>query len=159
MKRKLLFFASILFLFSCNNQVQKTKAYEKSKSDFTKTMKKHLDAVSNKDLVSLKSTMHPNGKMQLILPSSEIKSSVDSFMLYHSDWFKDTSEWSFETKIINIEVGQDYGMAITEIKYSEPEREGKPYWHRMSVSYDLEKYEDNWYIIKDHASSIQKSTD
>lgn len=126
--------------------------------DFVETMQKHLDAVSNRDLVSLKSTMSPTGKMQLILPKTEIIDSVSNFMQYHEDWFK-SPDWTFETKILNTEIGESFGIAITEIIYREPERNGEPYFNRMIVSYALEKIEDNWYIIKDHASSVEKSTD
>jgi len=50
-------------------------------------------------------------------------------------------------------------MAITEIVYREPERNGEPYFNRMIVSYVLEKIDGHWCIIKDHASSVEKSTD
>ncbi|CAM3505587.1 YybH family protein [Aequorivita lipolytica] len=120
-------------------------------------MQKHLDAVSNRDLVSLKETMAPNGQMQLILPKTEIIKGVDGFMDYHKEWFA-APDWTFETKILNTEIGQDVGMAIIEIIYREPLRDGKPYFNRMIVSYDLKKIEGKWYVIKDHASSIEKST-
>lgn len=133
---------------------------EKNQKLFTATMQKHLDAVSNKNLSNLKSTMSPEGKMQLILPGSEIINGVDGFMNYHKEWFQDTtSNWTFETKILQTEVGKNIGIAITEIVYKEPERNGVPYFNRMIVSYALEKIGEQWYIIKDHASSIEKSTD
>lgn len=128
------------------------------KEGFVETLQKHLDAVSNKDLASLKSTMSPENKMQLILPGAEPLHTADSFLQFHADWFQDTS-WTFETKILSTEVGPKYGIAITEIVYREPERDGQPYFNRMIVSYGLEKIDAQWYIIKDHASSIEKSTD
>tara|TARA_R110002073_G_scaffold57778_4_gene146683 strand:+ start:89657 stop:90028 length:372 start_codon:yes stop_codon:yes gene_type:complete len=121
-------------------------------------MEKHLDAVTNRDLETLRSTMSPNGNMQLILPSTEIINKVDGFMKYHEDWFSDPS-WTFETKILNTEIGEFMGMAIVEIVYREPDRDGGPYFNRMIVSYDLQKIKGQWYIIKDHASSVEKSTD
>ncbi len=48
-------------------------------------------------------------------------------------------------------------MATTEFLYKELERNGKPYFNKMIVSYTLEKTDGNWYIIKDHASSIEKT--
>jgi len=60
--------------------------------------------------------MSPTGEMQLILPSSEIIYSVDGFMKYHEDWFQD-STWTFETKILNTEVGDKVGMGVTEVIY------------------------------------------
>ncbi len=131
---------------------------EHNEEMFITTMEKHLSSVSKRDLSTLKSTMHPNGKMQLILPGSEIINGVDGFVEYHKEWFND-STWTFETKILNTDIGKTFGMAITEIVYREPERDGKPYFNRMIVSYDLEKVNGNWYIVKDHASSTEKSTD
>ncbi|QIE60668.1 nuclear transport factor 2 family protein [Rasiella rasia] len=149
------------FLTSCVEQTEEKKMVVANTSNttaFLNVMQKHLDAVSNRDLETLKSTMAPNGKMQLILPQSEIFEGVDSFMDYHRAWFKD-SLWTFETRILNTEVDQNLGMAITEVVYREPERNGEPYFNRMIVSYTLEKIDDHWYIIKDHASSVEKSTD
>lgn len=125
---------------------------------FTQVMQKHLDAVTNRDLKALGETMSPDGSMKLILPKTEIINGVDGFMEYHKEWFA-VPNWTFETKILNSEIGQEMGMAITEIVYREPNRNSKPYFNRMIVSYDLKKIDGNWYIIKDHASSIEKSTD
>ena len=129
-----------------------------NKKTFHATLERHLKAVSNRDVETLKSTMHPEGKMQLILPATEIMTGVDAFMNYHEEWFK-MPNWTFETKILNIEVGETNGIGITEVIYREPLRDGKPYFNRMTVSYALEKFNGTWYIIKDHASSIEKSTD
>ena len=153
----------VLLFTSCNQQQEKPIVVEDiSKANealFVATMQKHLDAVTNKDLVALKSTMSPKSEMQLILPGSEIMFTVDAFMNYHKEWFAVENGWKFKTKILNTKVGETFGMAITEIVYSEPERNGKPYFNRMIVSYDLEKIDGAWYIIKDQASSVEKSTD
>jgi len=125
---------------------------------FVTTMQKHLDAVSNKDLETLASTLSPDGNMQLILPGEEIIHSAQGFLDFHQEWFQDTS-WTFETKILDTEIGHEMGIAITEIVYREPDRAGVPYFNRMIVSYALQKTAGEWYIIKDHASSIEKSTD
>lgn len=150
-------------IISC--QCKKTEILTKTDSKenialFKTTLQKHLDAVSNKDSVTLLSTMSPDDEMQLILPGSEIKYTVDSFMKYHTTWFKDTTTvWTFETKILNTEIEDHLGVATTEIIYREEDRNGVPYFNRMIVTYALKKTNGNWYIIKDHASSIEKSTD
>jgi hypothetical protein len=96
--------------------------------------------------------------MQLILPNQEIVYTADKFIEFHEEWFKDTT-WTFETKILNSEVDARIGMATTEIIYREPDRNGKPYFNRMIVTYLLENIRGQWYVISDHASSIEKSTD
>lgn len=158
---QLIVLSFICSLISCKeNNVSNDNKYqiEQNEINFIETMQTHLNSVSNRDLSTLKSTMHPSGKMQLILPGTEIINGVDGFMEYHKNWF-DEINWTFETKILNTGIGDRFGMAITEVVYREPERNGKPYFNRMIVSYDLEKVNGNWYIIKDHASSIEKSTD
>jgi len=154
----------ILLLSSCNNNVKTNEnnqhdTSELNKQEFTELMQKHLNAVTNKDLETLKGTLPPDGKMQLILPASEITHTVAEFKDYHKKWFAIDNGWTFETKILNTEVGTNQGMAIVETMYREPERDGKPYFNRMSISYDLKKINGQWYVIKDHASSIEKSTD
>jgi len=154
----------ILSFFSCKTDKEQLKSESEKmklvrKMDVENRMKKHLDAVTNKDLVALKSTLHPEGKMQLILPGMEIINGVDGFMEFHSTWFGSNTEWSFETKILNSEVGQNFASVITELTYREPIRDGKPYFNRQIVSYVLENIKGQWYVIKDHCSSSEKSTD
>ncbi|PKV48888.1 SnoaL-like protein [Aquimarina sp. MAR_2010_214] len=149
-----------IFLSSCTNTTKKPidhkAAQEQNELLFTKTLQTHLIALENKNLDSLKSTLSPIGEMQLILPDSKIKNTVDEFVALHQEWFKDTT-WTIETKIANIKVGDKIGMAVTEAMYREPNRNGSPYFNHMMVSYDLEKIDNKWYVIKDHASSIEKT--
>ena len=149
---------ALLGITSCDSLTKTPQQIKQNEEAFTANMEQHLDAVTNRDLNTLHSTMHPDGKMQLILQSSEIIDGVAGFMNYHEEWFQDTT-WTFQTKILNSEVGDNMGMAVTEIIYGEPDRNGVPFWNRMIVSYDLQKEKDVWYIIKDHASSVEKSTD
>lgn len=148
--------------FSCENEkieevtVKIETNTAENEKQFTETMQKHLDAVSNKDIESLRSTMSPDGEMMLILPSSEILYTAEKFLDSQEKWFQDTA-WTFETKILHTEIGERIGMAVTEIVYREPERNGKPYFNRMIVSYVLKKSDGNWYIIKDHASTVEKT--
>jgi hypothetical protein len=142
--------------------VEKTNQEEAkviNQNEFLAQLEKHLDAVSNKDLETLKTTLSPYGAMQLILPGMEVIEGVDGFMNYHQQWFADTNGWTFETDIKSATIGEKMGLAIVETIYREPDRDGKPYFNRMIVSYDLEKVDGTWYVIKDHASSVEKSTD
>ena len=123
---------------------------------FTSVLTKHLNAVTTKNLEALKATMSPNGAMELIQSSSEIVYSVDGFIKFHEDWFK-MPNWTVSTKILSTDVGDTIGVATTEFMYKEPERNGKPYFNRLIVSYTLEKIKGNWYVIKDHASSVEKT--
>jgi len=139
-----------------NNADSKDKALQEIKSACTPLLRKHLDAVINKDLESLKQTLSPTGKMQLILPGQEMTSTTQAFLDFHEEWFKDTT-WSLESKIIDMTIGNDLAVAVTEQLYTEPERNGKPYFNKMHVSYGLQLINNQWYVIKDHCSSIDKT--
>ncbi len=149
-----------LFLGSCTsttkNPIDHKAAQEQNELLFTKTLQTHLAAIEHRNLDSLKSTLSPTGEMQLILPGLKIKNTAEEFIALHQEWFKDTT-WTIEIKIVNIKVGDKIGMAITEVMYREPDRNGKPYFNHMITSYVLEKINNKWYVIKDHASSIEKT--
>ena len=149
---------SLLLVFLTGCQSIKGQADASDHALVKATMQKHLNAVSKKDLKALRSTLSPEGQMQLILPGQEIIDTVAGFMDFHQTWFAQP-DWTFETQIINIEAGKQLAMAVVQIIYREPMRDGKPYFNRMTVSYDLKKIGGQWYVIKDHASSVTKSTD
>lgn len=158
-----LYAASIgFFISSCEqqrinktNELAQVSAQEQEK--MLATMQAHLDAITNKDLVALEKTLSPEGKMQLILSDTEIIKQVSGFMDYHKEWFK-MEGWTMESKILNYELGRDISMVIVESLYKEKERNGKPYFNRLTVSYVLQRTGSNWHIIKDHATSNEKST-
>jgi len=150
----------IVTSFICCRDGSNVIIYDKNNDkQIKRTLNTLLNSIENKDIDSLKSTMSPTGKMELILPNSKITYSVDEFVELHENWFLD-STWTMETKILNIKAGAKIGTATTEAIYREPDRNGKPYMNHMIVSYVIEKESDNsWYVTKDHACSIKKSND
>ena len=111
-----LILASLLIIgfSSCNKEMETSK--EQNKELFKSAISKHLNAVTAKDSNALKSTMSPNGNMELIQPSSEIIYSVDGFMKFHQDWFK-VPNWTVNTKILSTDIGNEIGVATTEFLY------------------------------------------
>jgi len=158
---KLMFISLLIAGFcSCNTKLGNPESKEISQVQneelFKSVLQKHLTAVANKDYKTLESTMSPDGKMELIQPSSETVYGVKGFMDFHQEWF-DLPNWTIKTKVLSTDVGDKIGVATTEFYYEEPERNGKPYFNRLVVSYTLEKVNNEWFIIKDHASSIEKT--
>jgi len=137
-------------------EAELAEAQKQNEEAFITQLQTHLNAVSSKDLATLQSTLSPNGNMELILPDQEIIYTTAGFIQFHETWFKDAS-WRFSTEILGVVIGERFGAATTEILYEEPERNGQPYFNRMIVTYTLEKINGTWYIIKDHASSIEKT--
>ncbi len=125
---------------------------------FTNVLESHLKAVEGRDIETLASTLSPDGEMWLILPQSEITKTDSAFMNFHKAWFLD-DQWTLSSEIISVDVGEKRGIGIVKQTYREPERDGKPYYNNMVVSYGLKKVEGDWYVYKDHMCSIGKSTD
>lgn len=148
-----------LFLLSCQATATSNSSGSAEKSAFDAALTKHVNAIGDKDLETLSSTLSPNGEMQLILDQMEIIETVDGFMKFHETWFQDTTVWSMESKILNSTVGSEIGFGVVESIYREPFRNGVPYFNRLIVSYDLKKINGVWKVIKDHATSAEKSTD
>jgi len=123
---------------------------------FNNILKKHLNAVSQRDFEALKSTLPDSGAMHLILPNGKMFTKVSEFLALHEEWFKDKS-WTMDTKILYTDHSNDYGIALVEAMNREPERNGKPYFHKMLISYTLKKQNGKWMVIADHASTIEKS--
>lgn len=121
-------------------------------------MEKHLKAVSNRDIETLASTLSPDGDMLLILPETEIIEKASGFIENQSEWFE-TTNWTFETKILHSEVGETVASMVVEAIYKEPERDEKPYFNRMHISYVLKKVKGDWFVIRDHMVTVEKSTD
>ncbi len=157
-----LFVVSLLFFLatSCEEKAPSNQdpkiSKEQNEALFHAVLEKHLKAVSDKDYATLKSTMSPKGNMELIQPNSETVYTVDGFMKFHEEWFA-VPNWTVNTKIVSTDIGNKIGVATTEFLYQEPERNGKPYFNRLIVNYTLEKIDHQWYIIKDHASSVEKT--
>ena len=157
MKAKLNVFGFITIIFlilSCENNQTKIEANEAA---FINTLENHLNAVTEKNLKKLKSTLSPEGDFLLILPNGEPSRTTTDFIDMHTEWFQDTS-WTFDTKIVYTNIVENMGIALVEIMYQEPNRNGRPYFNKMAVTYCLKKNYDVWYVIADHASTIEKTS-
>lgn len=166
MNKKLILICALLSLAAC--KVEGKDAVVNNKETFesisnTEEMKfalrKHLDAVTNKNVDSLKSTIPlEDNTMHLILPDGTEMSTAGEFLKMHSDWFLDTiSNWHIDFEIKYVYRNNNLGYSLVEAMLTEPIRNGKPYFHKMHVSYVMEKRDNKWLVIKDHASSIEKS--
>ncbi|HMQ62333.1 MAG TPA: nuclear transport factor 2 family protein [Flavilitoribacter sp.] len=124
---------------------------------FRQALKAHLNAVEHKDFEGLKNTSAPeSGQVLWVLPDGAQFTKAADFLKLQEEWFQDTT-WTMEMKILEMENSADFGVAVVEAMLREPERNGKPYFHKMAISYALRKMEGAWRVVMDHASTIEKS--
>jgi len=166
MKYKLLLIFVLVSFVACKMESNDTDVNNKETTESisnTEEMKlalrKHLNAVTNKNIDTLKITIpKENETMFLMLPDGAKMSTSGEFLKMHADWFLDTiSKWHIDFEIKYVYRNDNLGYSLVEAMLTEPERNGKPYFHKMHVSYVLEKRDNKWLVIKDHASSIEKS--
>jgi len=156
--KKIFLFLFIIAFVACSQKSPAPLSKDNSENEKAcrQVLKTLLKSIEEQDLEALKSTMSPNGKLEFILDSREPSFTTDAFVDLHVAWFQDAT-WTMETKIISITVDDVLATATTEAMYREPDRNGKPYYNRMIVSYILEKIEGKWYVTKDQANSIEKT--
>ena len=143
-------------LGSCSEGHAEQGARQSLEDEFTKTLETHLRAISEKDIETLKSTLVPGDEFFLILPGSKTVTKRSEFLQSHVDWFQDPT-WTYEYRITHSIIGDRVGIAIVDVMYREPERDGKPYFNHMTLSYGLQRMSGKWFVIKDHASTIEKT--
>ncbi|WP_062059619.1 YybH family protein [Aquimarina longa] len=149
----------IIIITSCTTTKKPDHSFNtENETEAKEVLQKLLTSIENKNIESLQATLSPTGQMELILPKTATTYTVDEFVEIHKKWFKD-STWTMKTKILNIKSSNTIAAATTEAIYNEPDRNGVPYYNHMIVTYVLEKINGKWYVIKDHANSLKKSTD
>ncbi|MEO1448752.1 MAG: hypothetical protein AAFV07_04445 [Bacteroidota bacterium] len=121
------------------------------------TLRTHLEALSAHDYPGLISTIPDSGAFHLILPTGAKLSTVAQFQNMHEPWLAE-DDWTMESEILSVIPGVDMGTAIVVSTLREPEREGKPYFHRMYVTYTLRKMDGAWKVVLDQATTIEKSS-
>lgn len=143
----------------CVINVDNTEAgYDADQIDqqFQRDIRDHLRSISEKDIELMKTTLPDSGDLYLTLPDGSMTTTVKEFVDGQSDWFN-SGDFTFKTRIIKAEHGPEYGYMLVIADYHVPERDGRPYDHQMFVSYVLKHDDDRWVVIKDHASTINKT--
>lgn len=118
---------------------------------------KLLHAVETRDLKGMSKLMPPDGRLQLSLPDTPTRYTVDEFLKFHRNFFE-APAWTMKHGILNLQCGHRFGIANVEAVYHEPNREGVPYYNRIVISYVFERIKRRWYPIKDHASWVEQSS-
>lgn len=125
-------------------------------SDAEALLQKHLKSVEDKDSLTLKSTINMGGRYLLILPDGSTMNTASDFYNMHVGWFKEPG-WTMEMSILEFSQSGETAQSTVEAIYREADRDGKPYFHKMWITYVLERIGTQWMVTSDHASTKEKS--
>ena len=116
--------------------------------DFDCTVKKHLEAIQNRDFPAFVETITQGETISFILPNGNYTSDRESYLSMLEGWFE-TPGWRLKTKVVNQSVTSDMGFVLLLVSYDEDDRDGKPYHldHYLLLIFQKEKGE--WRLVHD----------
>jgi ketosteroid isomerase-like protein len=118
---------------------------------FSETVSKHIDAIQNRKLSELLSTV--DDRVILILPDGSLMKSKKEYEQLHIDWFADKG-WKMEMTIMEKEENNELGHVLVKYKYTE---EGNPPAVRYTyLSMIFKKKSGNWLLVHDQNTRITK---
>lgn len=122
--------------------------------DFDCTLKKHLDAIQNKDYEAFASTVTTGDSIMFILPNGKYFESTATFHELIKGWFAETG-WHFNYKIMRKFVGTDLATALLLVSYDEDDRNGKPYHIDHFLNLIFQKENGEWRLVHDQNTKTE----
>lgn len=120
--------------------------------NFTETLSRHLDALSQRDLDIYMSTIHPD-TITLIMPNGHIIHGYEAFQQFHGDWFSDP-DWSIQHKLLNTHETSDMATALLSIQYDDLDQGGKPYQMTYYLNLIFQRTHNQWLLIFDQNTTF-----
>ena len=96
------------------------------------------------------------GAYHLILPDGSRTETAKAFYEGQVAWFGG-GDWTIDMKILSSDLKGNIGTAFVQADYREPDRDGKPYHHKMWITYICEKIDGQWKVTHDHCSTASKN--
>lgn len=117
---------------------------------FKETLELHLEAVRNRDIDTLITTLPKEGEETiLILPNGSMDRSRDSFVEGHIEWFSDKS-WRQDIEILNIIESKEMGLATVKYDYVVDEK----VLSTALLTLVFKLVDNNWVLVHDQNTPI-----
>src|SRR5699024_12879728 len=93
--------------------------------DFNQTLKRHMQAITQKDLVNFTDTIHKTN-ITLVLPNGKLIQNRKEFIQFNQDWFSNR-DWKISYEIVKSQESKEMSFAVLLIHYDDLDAEGNPY--------------------------------
>jgi uncharacterized protein (TIGR02246 family) len=115
---------------------------------FRETLRRHLQAIQERDLGALADTVAPDG-LVLIMADGRLARGTREFLEAHRGWFA-TQGWTLQAREVHVLESPALAVAVLELDYREP-----PATHSRSyLTLVFEKRGDRWLMVQDQNTPI-----
>jgi len=151
---------ALLFSFCAEDpemvQAKLEEAAKQNERDFIEALREHIASVEAKDFRRMIKTIPSDGDLTLVLPDGKKFTTAEEFRELHEPWFNQP-EWSIKFQVLFTDVASEYGIAVCEATHRKPGENDVELVHKMHVTYAFKKIDDNWNMVMDHASTLEKT--
>ncbi|WP_221567884.1 nuclear transport factor 2 family protein [Alkalihalobacillus sp. TS-13] len=116
--------------------------------NYQAVVKKHLQAIQQKDLASYSVTLSKNADVSVVMPNGHFVEGYQKVINFHKDWFQDP-DWTFQYTLVKEEVFSDMGYSVVKVKYEDLDQNGEPYNKEYYLTLVFRKLYDSWYLVHD----------
>jgi len=120
--------------------------------DFNQTLKRHMQAITQRDLVNFTDTIHKTN-ITLILPNGKLIQNRKEFIQFNQDWFSD-QDWKISYEIVKSQESEEMSFAVLLIHYDDLDAEGKPYHQDYYLHLVFVKENSEWLLTYDQNTFI-----
>jgi len=117
---------------------------------FRETLRRHLQAIQERDLEALADTVAEEG-LVLIMADGRLVRSRAEFLEAHRGWFA-MQGWTLQASEVEVFEGADLGVALLRLDYREP-----PATHSRSyLTLVFRRQDGRWVMVQDQNTPIQQ---
>lgn len=162
MKYLFIIFIALCILSACNDHDHSHGHSQEDLSEvgnelgFQGVISNHLNALESKNMDLLMKTVPDSGSFNLIVPAGFMFNKVSDFIKGYESLFGDEGV-TINSKVLESKINGNMGTAIVLSDLNDDDRNGKPYFHKMLMTYTAEKKGNDWKIISSHGTTVEKS--
>lgn len=120
---------------------------------FRDALDKHLQAIHQRNLPALIDTL-PFDRITLVMADGRLVQTVQEFIQLHHAWFKQPT-WTLATRIVNLEEGDDLGVATIHLEYCDVRSDGSPLCESSYLTLVFARQRQRWVMILDQNTPIK----
>jgi ketosteroid isomerase-like protein len=122
---------------------------------FRETLDKHLQAIQNRDLDALVSTL-PADQLVLVMSDGKDARTVREFVDAHRGWFA-MPDWELRTEPLQTFETADVGVAVLRLDYSDLRPDHSRFHEYSVLTLIFARQGDRWVMVHDQNTPIRES--